>query len=69
MTEKPAVRVAALDVKTITVSGDGLSTSEIIFQLGGDADLHVTFVPELLAKLEAMLAAASMAQAKLSPVQ
>lgn len=69
MSDKTAVRVVALDIKTITVSGDGLSAAEITFQLRGDADLNVTFAPELLAKLEAMLAAASMEQAKHNPVQ
>lgn len=69
MTTKTAVKIAALDVKMITVSGDGLAIAEITFELGGDADLHLTLAPELLAKLEAMLAQANMQQAKHNPIQ
>jgi hypothetical protein len=69
MTKKSAVKVAVLDVRQIIVSGDGLNEAEIGLQLEGNTDLHLRLAPIVLAKLEAMLAKASVEQSKHQPVQ
>ncbi|SEF95825.1 hypothetical protein [Bosea lathyri] len=66
--KKQAVRVAVLDVRQITVSGDGLVEAEIGLELEGSTNLDLRLAPVVLAKLEAMLAKASVEQAKHQPV-
>jgi hypothetical protein len=66
---KKAVKVAVLDVRQITVSGDGMVGAEISLALEGNTDLELRLSPLVLAKLEALLMKASVQQAKYQSVQ
>lgn len=63
------VEVNALDVLSVIVSPDGRSPSSITFSLDIGDIIEIGFTPELLAKLEAMLAQAAIEQAKQQPRQ
>jgi hypothetical protein len=76
MTDKPdagqegeIVDVLALDVVSISVVPDGREVSAILLKLDSDEQLRVVMPPETLAKLEALLAQASLEQAKRQPRQ
>jgi hypothetical protein len=63
------VEVAALDILSVTVSPNGREMSSIVFSLDVGELLQISFTPELLAKLEGMLAQAAVEQAKQQPRQ
>jgi hypothetical protein len=63
------VEVAALDVLSVTVSPDGRTPASVVFSLDVGEVLQISFTPELLAKLEGMLAQAAIEQAKQQPRQ
>ncbi|HEV2555239.1 MAG TPA: hypothetical protein VGV17_15905 [Bosea sp. (in: a-proteobacteria)] len=67
--ESDRVEVNALDVLSVVVSPDGRSLSSITFSLDIGDTIEIAFTPELLAKLEAMLAQAAIEQAKQQPRQ
>lgn len=62
------VDVIALDILSVTVSEDGRSIANVVFSLDVGDNLQVSLTPELLAKLERMLAEASMEQARVQPI-
>lgn len=63
------VEVNALDVVSVVVSPDGRAPSSITFSLDIGDVIEIGLTPELLAKLEAMLAQAAIEQAKQQPRQ
>ena len=63
------VEVNAPDVLSVTVSPDGRAPSSITFSLDIGDIIEIALIPELLAKLEAMLAQAAIEQAKQQPRQ
>ncbi|PZN97805.1 MAG: hypothetical protein DCF30_15670 [Hyphomicrobiales bacterium] len=69
MPKKTVIDITALDVKQVTVSADGVDGALIELQIDGQADIRVRLAPAVLAKLEAMLAAAAIEQAKMQPIQ
>lgn len=69
MAKKLTVDVVVLDVQHVTVSAEPAEPALIGFKIDGQADLRLRLTAETVAKLEAMLAAASVEQAKHNPVQ
>lgn len=67
--EPDLVDVIALDILSVTVSPDGRSMANIVLSLDVGDNLQVSLTPELLAKLEAMLAQASIEQSRVQPRQ
>lgn len=63
------VKVSALDVLSVTVSPDGRTPANLVFSLDVGEIIQISFTPELLAKLEGMLAQAAIEQAKQQPLQ
>jgi hypothetical protein len=69
MAEKPMIDVAVLKVKHITVSADGTTEAAIALEVEGGQDLQLWMASDVLTTLEAMLAKASVEQAKHQPIQ
>ena len=69
MREPDVVNVIALDILSVTVSPDGRSMASIVISLDVGDNVQVSLTPELLAKLEGMLAQASIEQSRVQPRQ
>jgi hypothetical protein len=69
MAEKATIATTVLKVKHVTVSADGTAPATIGLEVEGGHDLQLHLAPDVLAALEAMLAKASVEQAKHQPIQ
>lgn len=69
MTDKPTIETVVTNVGAVIVSADGKSEATITVQVDGDQELRLRLSPELIAKLEAMLAKANAGQAKHQQMQ
>lgn len=69
MTTKPTVNFIVTKVKHVTVSADPSLGASIALECDGDTEIAMFMPPEVLASLEAMLAKASLEQAKYQTVQ
>jgi hypothetical protein len=67
--KKPVIDAIVKQVIHVTVAADGVAEALIGFEIEGQANLQLRLTPELLANLEAMLAKASLEQAKHQPLQ
>jgi len=67
--KKPVIDAFVRKVIHITVAADGATEAMIGFEIEGQANLQLRMTPEILASLEAMLAQASLEQAKHQPRQ
>ncbi|MET3890291.1 hypothetical protein ABIE41_001367 [Bosea sp. OAE506] len=67
--ESDFVDVTALDVLSVMVDPAGRTSSTITLSLDTGDTIEISFSPELLAKLESMLAQAAIEQAKHQPRQ
>lgn len=73
MAKKPApmpeVDLDVVDVRRIAITTNPQGETMISLEMVGGQVMNLIFSPETLAKLEAMLAKANEAQAKISPIQ
>lgn len=73
MAKKPAVLpevdLDVADIRHVTVTTDHPGETMIAFEMAGGQIMNLFFGPATLAKLEAMLAKASKAQAEASTIQ
>ncbi|MGO4669321.1 hypothetical protein AB4099_07030 [Bosea sp. 2KB_26] len=69
MPQKPTREFAVIKVKHVTVSADTTLGAVIALEVDGKNEISLFMVPEVLASLEAMLAKASLEQARHHPVQ
>lgn len=73
MAKKPArlpeIDLDVVDVRQITITTTPQGETMISLEMVGGQVMNLVFSPETLAKLEAMLAKANEAQAKISPIQ
>lgn len=67
--KKPIIDAVVKKVIHVTVAADGIAEALIAFEIEGQANLQLRLTPETLANLEAMLAQASLEQAKHQPLQ
>lgn len=67
--KKPVVDAVVTRILHVTVAADGVAEALIGFEVEGQANLQLRMTPETLANLEAMLAKASLEQAKHQPLQ
>lgn len=67
--KKPTIDAVVRKVLHITVAADGAAEAVIGLEIEGQANLQLRITPEVLANLEAMLAQASLEQAKHQPLQ
>ena len=69
MAKKQMFDAAVLDVLHVTVDAHGEVPAILAFEIDGEANLRLRLSYETLINLEAMLAQASIQQAKHNPVQ
>ena len=68
-TALPEVDLDVADVRRVTTTTDPQGETIITLEMAGDQIINIVFGPITLAKLEAMLAKASQAQAEASTIQ
>ena len=69
MTDKPTVEIPVVKPTTLQVSSDPRGDAALTFETVGDTNILIVLPMTALAQLEAMLAKASLEQAKHQPVQ
>jgi hypothetical protein len=69
MAKKQMIDAVVLDILHVTVDASASEPAILGFEIEGQANLQLRLTPESLAKLEAMLANASIEQAKRNPLQ
>jgi hypothetical protein len=69
MTDKPTVEIPVVKPTTLQVSSDPRVDAALTFETVGDTNILIILPMTALAQLEAMLAKASLEQAKHQPVQ
>lgn len=62
------VEVTAIDILSVTVSGDGRSMANVLISLDAGEHLQISLTPVMLAKLEGMLSQAALEQAKVQHI-
>lgn len=68
-TELPEVDLDVVDVRQVVITTDPQGDTMISLEMVGGQVMNLIFSPGILAKLEAYLAKANEAQAKISPIQ
>lgn len=68
-TELPEVDLDVVDVRQVVITTDPQGDTMISLEMVGGQVMNLIFSPGILAKLEAHLAKANEAQAKISPIQ
>jgi hypothetical protein len=66
---KELITATVLDVISVTVDAESVEPAAIAFEMEGAANVELRLSSAVLVKLEAMLAAVSVEQAKHNPVQ
>jgi hypothetical protein len=69
MSERPVIDIPVLNVALIAVSPDPAGDILIGLETGAEADIRLRLSAPVLAQLEAMIARASLEQAKRMPKQ
>ncbi|KRE15659.1 hypothetical protein ASE66_12500 [Bosea sp. Root483D1] len=69
MPDKQAIEIPVVRVASVEVSGDPTHDSLITFSTEADTDVVLRLPPTVVAELEALLARASLEQAKRLPKQ
>lgn len=67
--ELPEVDLDVVDVRGVAITASPQGETMVSLEIAGGQVMNLVFAPEIPGKLEAFLAKANEAQAKISPIQ
>lgn len=65
---KPVIDATVLDVLHVTVDADAVQRATVALEISGQANMQLRLSADVLTKLEAMLAKASVEQSRHQPI-